>query len=292
VRFSFIQVEKANYPLRVLCRVLQVSRSGFYAWFKRAPSERERRDEVLKPKVLQASKVGRGVYGSPRIHSELKAQGVEVARKRVARLMKNLGIVATPPRRFRRTTDSNHDQPVAPNLLDRSFVASGPDHRWVADITYIWTWEGWLYLAVVVDLFSRRVVGWSMANHMRTDLVLEALGMALRHRLPESDLLHHSDRGSQYASDRYQEMLEEHGIECSMSRKGDCWDNAVVESFFGTLKTELIYRRPWSTRREARSAISEYIEVFYNRIRRHSYLGNRSPAEYERLAEEEMAKAA
>ena len=158
MRFSFIQVEKANYPLRVLCRVLEVSRSGFYAWFKRAPSERERRDEVLKPKVHQASKVGRGVYGSPRIHSELKAQGVEVARKRVARLMKDLGIVATPPRRFRRTTDSNHDQPVAPNLLDRSFVASGPDHRWVADITYIWTWEGWLYLAVVVDLFSRRVV--------------------------------------------------------------------------------------------------------------------------------------
>lgn len=292
MRFRFIQAERMHFPVTVLCRVLRVSTSGFYAWMKRAPSNRKQEDEFLSAEVLQAFESSRGTYGSPRIHEELKERDVAVARKRIARLMKQIGLVASPPRRWRRTTDSDHSLPVAENLIDRSFDVAGPDRAWAADITYIWTWEGWIYLAVVMDLFSRRVVGWSMAEDLRTDLVMNALEMAIGQRFPESDLVHHSDRGSQYASERYREALRDHGIECSMSRKGDCWDNAVVESFFGTLKVELIYRRPWPTRRETRSAVAEYIEVFYNRVRRHSYLGYRSPANYEKMIEEEMLKAA
>lgn len=292
MRFSFIRVEKAHYPVTVLCRVLQVSTSGFYAWSKRAPSPRKQADEILKPKILEAFEASRRTYGSPRILTDLQEQGLAVARKRVARLMRALGLVAVPLRRFRTTTDSAHDRPVAENLLGRSFEATGPDQKWAADITYVWTWQGWLYLAVVVDLFSRRVVGWSMADHLRTDLVLGALEMAIGRRLPSADLLHHSDRGSQYASDRYRSLLADYGIDCSMSRRGNCWDNAVVESFFGTLKNELIYRRPWPSRSQARTAIAEYIEVFYNGIRRHSYLDNQSPVEHERRAEERVARAA
>ena len=195
--------------------------------------------------------------------------------------MRQEGLEAVPPKRFRVTTDSKHSQPVAPNLLARQFDPAGPNEAWVTDITYVWTWQGWLYLAVVIDLFSRRVVGWAADSHMRTEPVLDALAMALARRRPGPGLVHHSDRGSQYASKRYQDELERHGIVASMSRKGDCWDNAVAESFFGTIKTELLDRRPWATRSGAKEAISEYIELFYNATRLHSHLGYVSPAEYE-----------
>ena len=246
----------------------------------------------MSAKIVEIHRRSRSTYGSPRIHGELQAQECAVGRKRVARLMRAQGITARLPRRYRCTTDSQHTLAVADNLLNRSFTVHRPDVAWATDITYIWTWEGWVYLAVVIDLFSRRVVGWSMAEHMRTALVLNALTMALGHRVPEGELVHHSDRGSQYASDAYRTALRDHGITCSMSRKGDCWDNAVVESFFGTLKTELIHRRSWPSRRQVRLAVAEYIELFYNRQRRHSFLGYRSPAEFERMFETEAAVAA
>ena len=283
MRFEFIEVEKAYYPVRMLCRVLSVARSGYYAWQKRPESQHSRKDKALVVKLKVFYQVNREVYGSPRMHPEMTAQGFKVGRNRIARLMREHGLVATRPKRFRKTTDSSHSQPVAENLLDRKFDVPGPNRAWVTDITYIWTWEGWLYLAVVIDLFSRRVVGWSIAEHMRLELVLNALQMALGERLTDGGLLiHHSDRGSQYASETYRDTLARQGIVCSMSRKGNCWDNAVAESFFATLKKELIDRDSWPTRRIAKSAIHEYITLFYNARRRHSYLGFVSPMEYER----------
>ena len=285
MRYPFIQAEKAHYPLTVLCRVLQVSRSGFYAWLRREPSKREVQDRKLQTEVAAIHKASRGTYGSPRVHEELKAREFAVGRKRIARLMQAAGLTGLPPRRFRTTTDSAHAYPLAENVLDRDFTATAPNQVWAGDITYVRTWEGWLCLAVIIDLYSRRVVGWALGNDLRRDLVLRALYMALGLRQPGEGLVHHSDRGSQYASTEYQRLLEAREIRCSMSRKGDCWDNAVVESFFGTLKSELIHRRPWPTRRAARAAISEYVEVFYNRHRRHSYLGYVSPADFEEAAE-------
>ena len=283
MRFEFIEVEKAHYPVRMLCRVLSVARSGYYAWQKRPESQHSRKDKALVVKLKVFYQVNREVYGSPRMHPEMTAQGFKVGRNRIARLMREHGLVATRPKRFRKTTDSSHSQPVAENLLDRKFDVPGPNRAWVTDITYIWTWEGWLYLAVVIDLFSRRVVGWSMAEHMRLELVLNALQMALGERLTDGGLLiHHSDRGSQYASETYRDTLARQGIVCSMSRKGNCWDNAVAESFFATLKKELIDRDSWPTRRIAKSAIHEYITLFYNARRRHSYLGFVSPMEFEK----------
>ncbi len=289
MRFAFIDVERALYPLRLLCRVLRVSRSGYYAWRVRRPSDRALEDERLRPKVVEAFKTGRGTYGSPRVLGELIAQGFDVGRRRIARLMRELGLRGLSPRKFRVTTDSDHEHPIAQNVLDRNFDARRPNEKWVTDITYVWTSEGWLYLATVMDLYSRRIVGWSTADHMRTELCLDALEMALRQRTKLEGLVHHSDRGVQYASDRYRDALKAERIECSMSRRADCWDNAVAESFFGTLKNELIYRRPWLDRESARDAISEYIEVFYNRIRRHSTIGNISPAKFEEM---ELAIAA
>jgi putative transposase len=289
MRFAFIDVEKAMYPLRLLCRVLRVSRSGYYAWRDRKPSARALEDEQLRPKVVEAFKTGRGAYGSPRVHDELMDQGFEIGRRRVARLMRELGLRGVCPRKFCVTTDSDHRHPIAENVLNRNFKASCPNEKWATDITYIWTSEGWLYLAVVMDLYSRRIVGWSMANHLRTELCLDALLMAIKQRTNIKGLVCHSDRGVQYASDRYREALETNGIECSMSRRASCWDNAVAESFFGTLKNELIYRRPWLDRASVRDAISEYIEVFYNRIRKHSTIGNMSPAKFEEM---DQAKAA
>jgi putative transposase len=289
MRFAFIDVEKALYPLRLLCRVLRVSRSGYYAWRVRKPSDRALEDERLRPKVVEAFKIGRGTYGSPRVLGELIDQGFDVGRRRIARLMRELGLRGLSPRKFRLTTDSDHEHPIAQNVLDRNFEAQRPNEKWVTDITYIWTSEGWLYLATVMDLYSRRIVGWSTADHMRTELCLDALGMALKQRTNIDGLVHHSDRGVQYASDRYRDVLKAERIQCSMSRRANCWDNAVAESFFGTLKNELIYRRPWLDRESARGAISEYIEVFYNRIRRHSTIGNISPAKFEEM---ELAKAA
>jgi transposase InsO family protein len=262
--------------------VLGVSHSGYYAWVGRPPSKRATDDELLATHVRAVHQGSRGTYGGPRIHAELRHDGFATGRKRIARLMREQGICALPRKRFRRTTDSDHDHVIAPNVLARDFVADRPDRRWVTDITYVWTWEGWIYLAVVLDLFSRRVVGWAADDHMRTQLVLDALSMARRRRQPDPGLLHHSDRGSQYASGDYQRELGRRGIVCSMSRRGDCWDNAVAESFFGTIKTELIDRRPWATRSTVTHAIAEYIEVFYNGRRLHSALGYISPAEFER----------
>jgi transposase InsO family protein len=222
-------------------------------------------------------------YGSPRVHEDLQEQGIRCGRKRVARLMRENGIRAKQTRRFKATTDSDHNDPVAPNLLDREFQVDVPDRVWVADLTYIWTREGWLYLAVILDLFSRRVVGWSMSKRITSQLTLEALSVALWSRKPSPGLLHHSDRGSQYTCGDYRDVLDEHGVLCSMSRKGDCWDNAVAESFFKTLKVERVNDRDYWTREEAQSDIIDYIERFYNRKRRHSYLGYVSPVEYELL---------
>lgn len=282
MRFAFIEAEKAYYPIRIMCRVLQVTPSGYYAWRQRPPSARAQQDEALTAKIKVLHRASREVYGSPRLHAELQAQGFAVGRKRIARLMRKNGIVASRPKRFKRTTDSAHALPIAPNLLDRKFGAARPNQVWVTDITYVWTWEGWLYLAVVIDVFSRRAVGWAAAEHMRIELVLDALRMAIGERTPNAgSLMHHSDRGSQYASKFYQETLARNGILCSMSRKADCWDNAVAESFFATLKKELLYRDSWPTRRGAKSAIIEYIVLFYNAKRRHSTLGYQSPMEYE-----------
>jgi len=289
MRFAFIDAEKALYPVRILCRVLRVSRSGYYAWRDRKPSVRALEDERLRPKVVEAFKTGRGTYGSPRVLDELIEQGFEVGRRRIARLMRELGLRGVSPRKFRVTTDSDHKYPIARNVLNRDFKASRPNEKWATDITYVWTREGWLYLATVMDLYSRRIVGWSMADHMRTELCLDALRMAIKQRTNVKGLVHHSDRGVQYASDDYRAALKARGIECSMSRRATCWDNAVAESFFGTLKNELIYRRPWLDRETVRDAISEYIEVFYNRIRRHSTIGNISPAKFEEM---ELAEAA
>jgi len=265
-----------------MCRVLQVSKSGYYAWRKREPSDRAVENERLTTKILEVHKESRQSYGSPRVHAELVAQGFEVSRNRVARLMREEGIVGRRKPRFRKTTDSDHKLPVAKNLLDRQFTVDEPDAAWVADITYVWTQRGWLYLAVILDLFSRRVVGWSMADHMRTELVLDALSAALGSRLPSAaGLIFHSDRGSVYASGDYQKALDNNGITCSMSRRGNCWDNAVAESFFSTLKNELVHRVIFLTQDSARNAIAEWIEMFYNSKRRHSSLGYATPLEAE-----------
>ena len=281
MRFNTVEAEKAYFPVRVLCQVLQVSVSGFYSWRKRGPSQRVQEDEQLKVHIRAAHKASRGRYGSPRVQKELCAQDQHVGKKRVARLMKADGLAARRKRRFRRTTDSTHQHPVAPNLLDRQFTVDAPNAVWVTDITYIWTQEGWLYLAAILDLYSRKVVGWAVDESLERHLALDALAMALSNRRPARGLLHHSDRGVQYASDDYQKALKKDGLICSMSRKGDCWDNAVAESFFATLKAELVYLTEYRTRAEARASLFEYIEVFYNRQRRHSAIGYVSPSQFE-----------
>jgi transposase InsO family protein len=284
VKFSFIKEHRRCWPVEVICRVLKVSRSGFYAWLRRPPSSRQIRRAALIEKIKAVHQENRELYGSPRVHRALLIDGQIVCRNTVARLMRQERIRAKNKRRFvPRTTDIRHENPIAENLLDRDFApgAPGPDRKWTADITYIPTRSGWLYLAAVLDLFSRRIVGWSMAGHMRTELVSDALGMALAARHPGNDLLHHSDRGVQYASDAYQKILADHGIEVSMSRSGNCYDNAVMESFWATLKTELVYQMDYATLEEARASIFEYIEVFYNRQRLHSSLGYVSPERFE-----------
>ena len=284
MRFEFIRAEKVRFPVRLMCRLLEVSRSGFYAWLKRRDSL-ELNDRRLLQLIREIFAQSRETYGSPRIYRELRTRGVRCDKARVERLMRENEI--TPPRKkkYRVTTDSNHKNPVAPNVLQRDFTSPAPNRRWVSDITYVWTWAGWLYLAIVLDLFSRRVVGWAMDSRLDTEsLTLNALHMALRNRAPDRGLIHHSDRGTQYTSGDFQKVLDARGIVCSMSRRGNCWDNAVAESFFATLKLDLVFRRTFRTRREARQAIFNYIEVFYNRQRRHSYLGYLSPAEFEELA--------
>jgi putative transposase len=284
VRFRFIRTEKATYPVRVLCRVLQVSTSGFYAWCRRGPSARALEDTALKVEIRAAHTASKKTYGSPRILEDLKATGRQVGRKRVARLMREEGIEGQKKRRFRTTTDSRHSHPIAPNHLKRNFTASAPNQVWVSDITYVWTREGWMYLAAIMDLFSRRIVGWAMDSRIDQGLALDALTMALTTRQPAAGLVHHSDRGVQYAAAAYQEQLRQAGIICSMSRKGDCWDNAVAESFFSTFKAELIHRMDPASRDHAWASTFDYIEAFYNPRRRHSALGYSSPADYEAAA--------
>ena len=281
MRFAFIEAEKALYPVLVLCRVMQVGRSGFYAWLRRAPSARTQADAVLQSKIDRAFRGSRGTYGSPRIRAQLNAEGVPVSKRRVARLMRRRGLCGLRKARFTRTTDSRHKLPIAPNLLARNFTATAPNAVWVTDVTFIWTLQGWLYLAAILDLYSRRVVGWAMSAHNDQALVLQALNMALCRRQPPQGLIHHSDRGSVYCGTAYLAMLKAHGIKPSMSRKGDCWDNAVAESFFGTLKQELLFRRQLEPRRTAQTAIFEFLEAYYNRKRRHSTLGFLSPVDFE-----------
>jgi putative transposase len=273
------------WPLGVMCWVLGVARSGFYAWRKRAMSRRRQRQEQLVEamRAIHGQRHKRS-YGSPRMHRELVAQGHGVSENTVARLMRESGLRATTARKFRHTTDSNHRLPVAENVLDRQFRATGPNEKWVSDITYVGTDEGWLYLAAVEDLYSRKVVGWSLGERMTSELVSEALRMAIGRQLPTVDLVSHSDRGSQYASGNYQGLLASEGITCSMSRKGNCWDNAPMESFFATLKKELVHQVRYATRESARQSLFEYIEVFYNRLRRHSALGYQSPQTFEEAA--------
>jgi transposase InsO family protein len=272
-----------------MCRVLGVSRAGYYAWRARTPSGAEFRREELTEEITAIHARVKGRYGSPRVHAELVARGRACCVNFVAKLMREAGIAAKTKRKFRQTTDSNHQLPVAQNVLDREFDPKQPNASWVADITYVPTREGWLYLAAVEDLFSRMVVGWSMAETMTSRLVVDALEMALARRpsLRGSSssarvLVAHSDRGSQYASDHYQRRLADERIVCSMSRRGDCWDNAPMESFFASLKKELVHHEDYATREQAKASIFEYIEVFYNRVRRHSALGYVAPAEYER----------
>jgi putative transposase len=284
VKYACIEKHQHAFEVRLMCRALDVSRSGFYAWKTNGPSQRERQDARLRTLIRVAYRTSKRRYGSPRVHAELKAQGERCSQKRVARLMRQEGLRAGAKRRFRTTTKSDPTHPVAENLLDRQFTVARPNEVWVSDITYVPTREGWLYLAVVIDLFSRSVVGWAMERTLEASLATAALEMALGRRGAVAGLLHHSDRGVQYTCGAYQSLLEANRVRCSMSRKGNCWDNAVAESFFATLEKESIEVSDWHTRAEARRAIFAFIEVWYNRQRRHSSLDYRTPAEYEHSA--------
>lgn len=264
-----------------MCQVLSVSRTGYYDWLKAQPSARSLENKRLSLQIKAIFEANYGAYGSRRIKHVLNKEGIIISRRRVCKLMKLLGISCKMKRKFKMTTDSKHNYPIAPNRLERDFSAAQPDKKYVGDITYLWTQEGWLYLAVVIDLFSRKVVGWSMKRHMRATLVNEALLMAIWQRKPSKGLIWHTDRGSQYASTSHRDILEAHGMLQSMSRKGDCWDNSVAESFFGTLKTELTHHVNFKTREEAKQAVFKYIEIFYNRKRIHSANQYLSPEQYE-----------
>lgn len=285
MKYAFIDRQRRWHTVEALCRALGVARSGFYAWRAREPSAHAHADHVLAKRVAEVHTRSRQSYGVSRVQAALAAAGHRHSRRRIHRLMRAQGLTGVVRRRRRvRTTDSAHDLPVAPNRLGRDFSPAAPNTAWAADITYVPTAEGWLYLATVIDLYSRRIVGWSQQHRLHTDLVLSALTMAVKHRRPGPGLIHHSDRGSQYASQAYRGQLREHAMVCSMSRRANCYDNAVMESFYATLKTELVYRQPFVTRDQARQAIFEWIEIFYNRQRLHSTLGFKSPAEYEALA--------
>ena len=290
MKFARIAAEKAAWPVALQCEVLGVSRSGYYAWCARPSSLHETMDAELLVEIDAAHQAGRKMYGSPRVHEELRARGRRIGRKRVARLMRENGISAKKKRRFRRTTDSNHTDPIARNLLGRNFTVAMPNTRWVTDVTYVWTREGWLYLAAILDLFSRRVVGWATSANNDRRLALNALSHASQTRKPGAGLLYHSERGSVYASTDYGEALARMGAVKSMSRRGDCWDNAVAESFFATIKGEMIDRADYETRAAATSAIGDYIDSFYNVRRRHSAVNYVSPVEFEMMfVREEIA---
>jgi putative transposase len=280
--FAFIAAKKAEHPVKTMCRVLGVSRSGYHAWQRRRPCRRALEDERLTERIREIHKDNRRVYGSPRVHAELVlGDGERVGRKRVERLMREAGISGLIRRRRGRTTIRVPGVRVCEDLVDRAFAAEAPNRIWVADITYLRTWQGWLYLVAVQDLYSRRIVGWSMADHMRTELVTDALAMALAQRRPGPGLIWHSDQGSQFVSLAFGQQARAAGIAQSMGSRGDCYDNSVAESFFATLKKELVDRRSWPEKAELRTEIFDFIEIFYNRRRRHSTLGMRSPVHYE-----------
>jgi len=279
VRYQRIDRRRTSYPVRLMCRSLRVSASGYYAWRVRAESDRTVYDRELTRAIRRIHAESDGTYGSPRVHADLKAEGFNCGRAKVARLMRKAGLKGCPKRRFRVTSRGGHV--TASNLLEQDFSAETTNRRWASDTTFIWTGQGWLYLAVVMDLYSRRIVGWSMSQRNSRHLVHNALSMALSQRHVEGELIHHSDRGAQYLSDDFQALLKKHGISCSLSGAGSCYDNAVVESFFASLKRERIKRRKYRTRDQARADVFDYIERFYNRQRRHSYVGNISPVEFE-----------
>ena len=284
MRFRLVDEAKKEFPVQRLCSVLGVSQSGYFAWKGRSASIRQRADMVLLAHVRSAFALSNGTYGSPRMTRELQDEGFAIGRRRTARLMRENELKARQKRRFKRTTDSQYAWPVAPNIIDQDFAAVGPDEKWGADISYVWTREGWLYLAVVIDLFARRVVGWAVSDRLHRRLALAALNKALMIRRPPEGLIHHSDRGSQYCSIDYQSAPRRRGIWISMSGKGNCYDNAMVETFFKTLKSELVWRTTFHTRAEAEQAIARYIDGFYNPVRRHSALDYLSPAHFERKA--------
>lgn len=283
MKYEFIFNHRSALRVEKMCRALRVSRSGYYDWQKRGPSRRDRSNQVLLDQIMRVYRDSHHTYGSPRITAELRADGEGCNKKRVARLMRINGIAAKTKRRFRVTTNSKHNQPVAANLVNQQFIAGAANQLWSSDITYIWTKEGWLYLSVVLDVYSRRIVGWSMNRRLTKELVIEAVNQALRYRNPDENMIFHSDQGSQYASDRFRKLLANNNIKASMSGKGNCYDNAITETFFHTLKTELVYFENYQTREEARLSIFEYIEVFYNRKRRHSAIGYQNPVDFEKL---------
>jgi len=280
MKFKFISVHRETFKVGRLCALLNVSRSGYYCWLKRPKSRRSIENHALEDKIRVLHAASHCIYGAPKIHQDLIDEGVGCSKNRVARIMREAGIRSRIRKKFKATTNSCHNLPVAPNLLNQNFDAPVQDAVWVSDITYIHTNEGWLYLATVLDLFDRRVVGWSASSRMSRQLAIDALKMALGRRTPSDGLIHHSDRGSQYASRQYQNILSKHGITCSMSRKGNCYDNAVAESFFHLLKTEWVHHHQYLSRSEAISSLFYYIEIFYNRKRRHSTLGYATPHEY------------
>ncbi len=284
VKFQYIAEYRGALTRGHLCRLMGVSERGLHAWRHRPPSYRQRRDMVLLAHIREQHRLSLGSYGRPRMTEELNELGIRVGQRRVGRLMRQNGIQIVRSRKFKRTTDSDHAFNIAPNLLQQDFTASGPNQKWAGDITYVWTREGWVYLAVIIDLFSRRVVGWAISNRMKQDLALRALNMAIAIRRPPPSCVHHTDRGSQYCAHNYQKLLRKHGFKVSMSGKGNCYDNSAVESFFKLLKAELVWRRTWQTRREVEVALFEYINGFYNPRRKHSALGWKSPVAFEQRA--------
>lgn len=278
---AYIHAEKATFPVAAMCRLFGVTRQGYYAFAKRPPSARAVKEAELRERIRAIHAASKGRYGSPRVRRDLRNADTRVSKRRIELAMREMGLFGRRKRPFRVTTAANSKHPVEPNVLNRDFKATRPNQRWVTDITYIWTAEGWMYLAAILDLYSRAVVGWALDTTLSTKLPLTALDMAVRRRNPSAGLVHHSDRGCQYTSAEYRRELGKLGVTVSMSRKGNCWDNAVAESFFATLKTELIYEQEWSSRSELRSAVFEYIEIFYNRKRLHSSLDYKTPAQIE-----------
>ena len=279
--FALIDAKRAEVPIETACAVLDVSVSGFYAWKRRPASARQSDDMVMLAHIRSEFATSNETYGSPRMHAELKESGLAIGLHRVARLMSENGLKARQKTRFKKTTDSDHGGPVASNILDQDFTAEAPDQKWGVDISYVWTAEGWLYLAIVLDLFSRKIVGWHLSDRMKRGLAIDALRRAIALRQPPAGLIHHSDRGSQYCSADYRRLLRDHGFVASMSGRGNCYDNAMVESVFKTIKSELVWRTSFASRDQASKAIGQYIEGFYNPRRRHSSLGYVSPAKFE-----------